>query len=390
MRPSRIALIVMAASLVVMLGPRFPIAATVTAADDEVKPTISNISPVDGMTTNIANPTVSFDVTDTGSGISNTSFASDITIQINGIAVSAGQTSFQQIPNGFRAIFAQGTSFLSSTSTNGFAVTDGVEFSLVFTATDVAGNTATVSISYTIDQTTPVFTPVVVAEPDITIDENSTLAQVLANFTDASGGADIHTATIDWGDGLSDVGTVVESGGSGTVSGSHVYQDDEGGPFVVMISVTDNWGFSHSDTLTANVANVDPVADAGANQSVAVGATFVLTPTTFTDVGVLDTHSALIVWGDGHTDTGAVDQGNDTVSGSHDYAGDGTFPLTVVVIDDDGGFAVDTIEVKVGSGIPKLPTAILSATQWALLLLTLAFGILLIRKRGAPDSRVDV
>jgi hypothetical protein len=254
---------------------------------------------------------------------------------------------------------------------------------LTVSGSDVAGNQlAGAQSTFTVTN----LAPVVVAEPDIAPNEGSTINGILATFTDTNA-PDTHTATIDWDDGTVEAGTVVESGGSGTVSGSHVYQDDDGGPFTVTITVTDNSNVSDSDTFAASVKNVDPVADAGANQSVAVGATFVLTPTTFTDVGVLDTHSALIVWGDGHNDTGAVDQANDTVTGSHDYAGDGTFPLTVVVIDDDGGFTVDTIEVKVGTGIPKLPTAILSATQWALLLLTLAFGILLIRNRRTPDSQ---
>jgi len=256
---------------------------------------------------------------------------------------------------------------------------------LTVTGSDAAGNELTGA------QSTFVVTnlaPAVVAESDITIDEASTFSGTLATFTD-SNAPDTHAAVVDWGDGTVEAGTVVESGGSGTVSGSHVYVDDDGGPFTVTITVTDGSNVSDSDTLLANVTNVDPVADAGVKQSVAVGATFVLTPTTFTDVGVLDTHSALIVWGDGHSDTGTVDQTNDTVSGSHAYAGDGTFPLTVVVIDADGGFAVDAIEVRVGSGIPQLPTAILSATQWALMLLTLAFGVLLIRKRRPPGSRVD-
>jgi hypothetical protein len=256
---------------------------------------------------------------------------------------------------------------------------------LTVSGSDVAGNLISGAQStFTVTN----IAPVVVAEPDIAPDEGSTFNGTLASFTDTNA-SDTHTATIDWGDGTAEAGSVVESGGSGTVSGSHVYADDDGGPFTVTVTVTDDSNVSDSDTLLANVTNVDPVADAGANQSVAVGATFVLTPTTFTDVGALDTHSALIVWGDGHSGAGTVDQTNDTVSGSHTYAGDGTFPLTVVIIDDDGGFAFDAIEVRVGSGIPQLPTAILSATQWALMLLTLAFGLLFLRKRRAPGGRTD-
>ena len=40
-----------------------------------------------------------------------------------------------------------------------------------------------------------------------------------------AGTPDTHTATIDWGDGTVEPGTVAESGGAGTVAGSHVYPD---------------------------------------------------------------------------------------------------------------------------------------------------------------------
>ena len=47
-----------------------------TVTIDGVKPTIAAITPADGNVTNVANPTVTFDVTDSGSGISTTNFAS--------------------------------------------------------------------------------------------------------------------------------------------------------------------------------------------------------------------------------------------------------------------------------------------------------------------------
>jgi hypothetical protein len=254
---------------------------------------------------------------------------------------------------------------------------------LSVSGTDVAGNQITdAQSSFTVTNAAPV----VVAGPDLAVDEASTLSLTQTTFTDPNG-ADTHTAAIDWGDGTSEAGTVAESSGSGTVSASHVYQDDDGGPFTVTVTVTDNSNVSDSDTLTVTVSNVDPVADAGANQSIASEATFVLAPATFTDVSAVDTHSAVIVWGDGIHDAGTVDQSNDTVSGSHVYVGDGTFPVTIVVIDDDGGFGVDTFTVKVGSGIPKLPVSVLSATQWALIILAVGFGVLLMRRRLTNSSR---
>jgi hypothetical protein len=51
---------------------------------------------------------------------------------------------------------------------------------------------------------------------------------------------DTHTATIDWGDGATSTGTVVEANGSGTVTGSHVYATP--GLYAVTITVDDGYG----------------------------------------------------------------------------------------------------------------------------------------------------
>ena len=129
-----------------------------TVTVDGVKPTIAAITPADGSVTNVANPTVTFDVTDSGSGISTTNFATDLTLAINGTAVS--NISFQAIADGFRAIYASGVAWTTATTTTGgFAVTDSAEFSLTITATDQAGNTQTVettAANITIDKTAPV------------------------------------------------------------------------------------------------------------------------------------------------------------------------------------------------------------------------------------------
>ena len=60
---------------------------------------------------------------------------------------------------------------------------------------------------------------------------------VSATFTDPDI-SDTHTATWDWDDGTSSAGTVTESGGSGSVEGSHVYSVP--GVYPVTLTVTDN------------------------------------------------------------------------------------------------------------------------------------------------------
>ena len=151
-----------------------------TVTIDGVKPTIAAVAPADGTVTNVANPTVTFDVTDTGSGISTTNFATDLTLKINGTA--AQNISFQAIASGFRAIYASGIAWTTATSTpGGFAVTDSTEFSLEITATDQAGNTQTVSgtsANITIDKTKPVLSSAVTGSAN---------TKVVVNFSDTTG-----------------------------------------------------------------------------------------------------------------------------------------------------------------------------------------------------------
>ena len=61
------------------------------------------------------------------------------------------------------------------------------------------------------------------------------------------------TFAIDWGDGTVDAGDLLESNGSGTVSGSHRFAAE--GPYVVTVTVRDAAGNSDADTFTVAVRN---------------------------------------------------------------------------------------------------------------------------------------
>jgi PKD repeat protein len=72
-----------------------------------------------------------------------------------------------------------------------------------------------------------------------------TTIDVSAGFSDP-GVLDTHTATWDWGDDLTSPGTVAETGGSGTVAGSHSYA--EAGVYTIDLTVTDEDGASDAAT----------------------------------------------------------------------------------------------------------------------------------------------
>ena len=100
--------------------------------------------------------------------------------------------------------------------------------------------------------------------------------------------------------------------------------------YTVVISVTDNDGGQGTDRLAMTVLNVAPTVDAGADRMAGVGVLFDLTAD-FSDPGVLDSHTAVIDWGDGTLDPAVVDSAaNDgrrvgTATGSHIYTSGGHF-----------------------------------------------------------------
>ncbi|MFZ0545939.1 MAG: PKD domain-containing protein, partial [Candidatus Promineifilaceae bacterium] len=226
----------------------------------------------------------------------------------------------------------------TGTLTPTHAYDDDGQFAVTLTVTDDTG----LSDSDTLTVTVSNVAPTVNAGSNQMADEGDTVSLDPATFTDP-GSADTHTATIDWGDGTVEAGTVNQA--NNTVSGSHVYDDN--GSYTVTVTVTDDDSGSDSDTFTVTVNNVAPSVDAGADQNVAVGDMVSLDPATFTDPGSADTHTAIIDWDDGTVEPGTVNQANDTVSGSHVYTQAGTYTVTVTVLDDDGDQSSDTFTVVV-------------------------------------------
>lgn len=225
---------------------------TDTVTVDGVTPTIGNVSPPDGTVTNTANPTITFDVTDQGSGIAATP-GTVIGLEINGNAVDATKISFQPIVDGFRGFFAQGTDWTKTVALGGFGVNDSVKFSLKITATDRAGNVKEVSgadAEVTIDQTAPTLlsaktgtdnTAVVVTfsedladasvdASDITVGGSAASAAVL-DIDDDDTGENVVTLTVsalapDAKPEVKVVGTLADSAGNEVVADSLVTASD--------------------------------------------------------------------------------------------------------------------------------------------------------------------
>lgn len=176
--------------------------------------------------------------------------------------------------------------------------------------------------------------PRVEAGPDQTINEGDT-ANFAASFSDVLADMNASTAQINYGDGT--IENVVANP-NGTVKGSHVYVDN--GIFTVTVTVTDKDGGIGSDTLTVTVNNVNPVVgpiSSPIDPQQITNTVSVSSP--FTDVGILDTHTAIWDWNDGTTSTGMITEsgGFGSATGSHIYSTPDIYTVKLTVTDKDGG-----------------------------------------------------
>ena len=196
----------------------------------------------------------------------------------------------------------------------------------------------------------------------------------LVSFFDP-GTLDTHTATVNWGDGTP---TETVTASLSTLNASHHYADD-GLYSVTIVLSDDDHGFT-SQKFFILVNNVAPDLVVVSDQTIEEGAVLSLVDLgTFTDPGfdnplnTLDPNNGgqteerffyTIDWGDGTLANfvpAPVDQpggaGVVTASsfdGSHIYADDGLYTVTVLLADDDGGTDVESFQVLVSNVDPTL------------------------------------
>lgn len=133
----------------------------------------------------------------------------------------------------------------------------------------------------------------------------------------------------------------------------HTYADD--GDYPVTLRVTDDAGNQAERAATARIANVAPTVvgvNLEANEGGALADVLVAS---FSDPGSVDTHTALIDWGDGSPPVaGAIDPAAHRVNGTHTYTADGVFQASVTVTDDDEGSGLGRFTVTVRNVAPTI------------------------------------
>jgi PKD repeat protein len=212
--------------------------------------------------------------------------------------------------------------------------------------------------------------------------EGSLLAIVdVGKFTDPTLSSQVYSYSIDWGDGRpvdNGIATIDDFGGDGSprqgsFDGAHIYADN--GTYTVTVSLTNQEGQAAVGQFEVSVSNVAPTLSVVPNQVTTEGALLSITDIgKFTDPGfdnplnvggeVSEKFSYAIDWGDGtpqQSGPGTIDvaggpgtltQGS--FNGSHTYADNGVYTVTVTINDDDGGMAVQTFEVTVANVAPTL------------------------------------
>jgi PKD repeat protein len=90
------------------------------------------------------------------------------------------------------------------------------------------------AVTITINNAAPVLGAISIPVAVVPI---NTSVSASASFTDA-GSQDTHTGVWNWDDGSTSAGTIIESGGNGTVSGTHIYT--QAGVYTVTLTVQDN------------------------------------------------------------------------------------------------------------------------------------------------------
>ena len=177
------------------------------------------------------------------------------------------------------------------------------------------------------------------AMPNISVDEGQSV-DVVTSFSDP-GILDQHLATVDWGDGTVEPAVVDDV--LRTITARHVYAD---GPAThrVLVNVSDEVSSGAGAMFYATVRNVTPVLQLAQSQYSLYGQELLALLGTIVDPGS-DMWSASIDWGDGTTGQATIT--DRCLSGSHSYAQPGTYAVTVLLSDGDGGTTVATAQVAV-------------------------------------------
>jgi hypothetical protein len=230
----------------------YPISVTVTDDDTgsgsgNTSVTVNNVAP-----SNVSLTLSATAINENGSVTLSGSFIDPGTLDTHTVVINWGPGEMPttlSLPLGARTFSAM-HQYLDDNPTN----TPSDLYPISVTVTDDDTGSGSGSTAVTVNNVPPVITGLTNSAVECGNAAEGDPVTLSATFTDV-GTLDTHTATINWGDGMTTSGTVVESGGSGTVSGSHAYVT--GGIYTITLTVRDD------DTGTATQTTVAIITGAG-------------------------------------------------------------------------------------------------------------------------------
>jgi hypothetical protein len=188
-----------------------------------------------------------------------------------------------------------------------------------------------------LDNTAPSDLTLGLASASVTEGEAASLSGTFAD-PDFQG----HQVVIDWGDGSAETRLTLAAGATGFGPVSHPYAEEKSTPYAVSVTVADNAGAATAAMTAVTVADAPLAATGLANVAFVEGKLLGRAVATFTDgnpnARAADFRAA-IDWGDHSSSAGTVianGGGHFTVTGSHAYADEGPYELTVSVRDVGG------------------------------------------------------
>ncbi|MDZ4779144.1 MAG: PKD domain-containing protein, partial [Planctomycetia bacterium] len=186
------------------------------------------------------------------------------------------------------------------------------------------------------------------------------VATLTGSFVDP-GLLDTQQVIVNWGDGT--IATIDLPLGARTFLLEHRYADDNptgtsSDQYPITVTVSGDGATSAPVSTSITVNNSTPsISELNRSAStISEGATLTLTGS-FTDPGLLDTHSILIGWGDGTASAATVNSATRTFAATHVYGDEEPTSqptITVTVTDDDGGVTASQTSVTVQNVAPSL------------------------------------
>jgi ELWxxDGT repeat protein len=347
-------------------GGHFAVAVTVTDKDGAVGQGTSTVQVNDPPPANIAfsfagNLNNDGSLNEGGSVAVSGSFSNPVSDDMNTATVDWGDGSQDMF-----TLTAGSQTFQSPNHTYSNNLPGNAAYQVTVTVSDEEGASGSSAQPFVVKNVAPSALAVAISSPlnsDGSINEGSSTA-LSGTFSDP-GTADSHTVTIQWGDGGQDTLDL----GPGVLSfntPAHLYADNQPGdaPYAITVTVADSDGASTGAGLPLVVHNVAPANLAiVATTQTPEGSTVNLTGS-FTDPGLLDTHTVSVAWGDGQVDTLNLSVGVFSFGPlSHLYQsvppGNAPFTINVTVTDKDGA-SVQTSQSVVTSEIP--PTVAIVGT----------------------------